>query len=274
MRSRALPFVFAAVLIAPSTAAFAQATWQPTAPPLVSAETTTWFQAGDAIIWNGDFYYPAGALQGFNQYQMVRAGSFRGIPLYTDTTYEPNSVVFVPLSGARMQPYERRRAGDLAGTTGSRAPSMPVEIGIERTTASPVAQALAPPTFARAYDLSPADTDRAETPPQPEPVGTTGRSSIVNTPTRPVTSVIPPTGINTIWVNFDGRRWYAAQRSIRYDPSRLNEIGSYEGWTVYAEKGGETPSTIYIPIRPGRLAAYTAIRRTRVLGSPRGEAPW
>jgi hypothetical protein len=268
MRSRALPFVFAAVLATWSTAALAQATWQPTAPPLVTAENTTWFQAGDAILWNGDYYYPAGAPQGFNQYQMVRAGSFRGIPLYTDATYEPYSVVFVPLAGARMQPYERRRTGDLAGTTGSRTPSLPTDIGIERTNASPVPQALAPPTFARAYDLASTDADAsgvARAVPtsgdaSPEPVGSAGRTTIVNKPARPVTTVIPPTGANTIWVNFDGRRWVAAQRSILYDPAHLNEIGSYQGWTVYADKGLGTPSTIYIPITPGRLAAYTLDR--------------
>ena len=48
--------------------------------------------------------------------------------------------------------------------------------------------------------------------------------------------MIPPTGANTIWVNFDGRRWHAAKSSIEYDASVLNEIGSYQGWTVYAQE--------------------------------------
>ena len=265
MRSRAL---LGLIVVLVSTRAFAQATWQPTQPPLVTAETTAWFQAGDPVIWNGDFYYPAGALQGFNPYQMVRAGSFRGIPLYTDTTYEPYSVVFVPLSGARMQPYERRRTGDLAGTTGSRAPSLPTEVSREGTIASPVVQALAPPTYARAYDVSPLETTPSEPPTAigtigaaqtPSAVGTAGRT-VVNTSVRPVTSVIPPTGANTIWITFDGRRWDAAKASIEYDPATLNEIGSYRGFTVYAKKSDASPRTIYIPITPGRLAAYTLTR--------------
>ena len=66
-----------------------------------------------------------------------------------------------------------------------------------------------------------------------------------------------PDSANTIWVNFDGRRWYAAQKSIRYDAAQLNEIGTYEGWTVYADKSAQAPSTIYIPVTPGRLAAYS-----------------
>ena len=69
-----------------------------------------------------------------------------------------------------------------------------------------------------------------------------------------MTTVIPPTGANTIWVNFDGRRWHAAKSSIEYDASLLNEIGSYQGWTVYAKKSDPAPTTIYIPAAPGRLA--------------------
>src|SRR4051812_24518450 len=100
-------------------AAGAQVVWQPTPPPLVTAENTSWYNAGSPVEWNGDLYYPAGAIQHFNRYQMVRSGAFQGIPLYTDTTLQPNSILFVPLSGERMQPYERMRTGELAGTTGS-----------------------------------------------------------------------------------------------------------------------------------------------------------
>jgi hypothetical protein len=258
MRSRALLFVVATLL---SGSAYAQATWQPSTPPLVTAENTTWFQTGEPILWNGDYYYPAGAVQGFNQYQMVRSGSFQGIPLYSDATLEPYSIVFVPLNGARMQPYERRRTGALAGTTGSRAPSLPTAIGAEGITPAAIQQAPGPPDFARAYDVAPlndapvlADPPIAAPPPA-APVGTSGRTPALVTAVRPVTTVIPPTGANGIWIEFDGRRWYASGKSIAYDASRLNEVGSYRGWTVYAIKG-EDGNTIYIPSVPGRLAPY------------------
>src|SRR6478672_5750954 len=113
MRARALPCVFVLLLC---SAAEAQMTWQPTQPPLVTADNETWYRSGAAIEWNGDFYLPAGAPQAFNRYQMVRSGSYRGVPLYTDTTLEPNSIVFVPIAGGRMQPYERPRTGLLAGS--------------------------------------------------------------------------------------------------------------------------------------------------------------
>lgn len=259
MRSPALPFVVVVLL---SSAAYAQATWQPSTPPLVTAENTTWYQTGEPILWNGEYYYPAGAVQGFNQYQMVRSGSYQGIPLYTDATLEPYSIVFVPLNGARMQPYERRRAGQLAGTTGSRAPSLPTDIGAEGI-APPVSQAQGPPAFARAYDVARIDRPEAlpaapaASAPAPAPlaVGTSG--SVAAAPPRPVTTILPPTGLNAIWIEFDGKRWFGTGHSIAYDASRLDEIGLYRGWTVYVLKGNADAKTIYVPSIPGRLAPYT-----------------
>ena len=261
MRSPALPFVVAMLV---SASAYAQAMWQPSMPPLVTAENTTWHQTGEPIIWNGDYYYPAGAVQGFNPYQMVRSGSYRGIPLYSDATLEPYSIVFVPLNGARMQPYERRRAGALAGTTGSRAPSLPTEIGAEGLGPMAMQQAQGPWDFARAYDVAALEDPvparvRVPLPETPIPavgpdvVGTSGSSV---GPVRPVTTVLPPTGLNAIWIEFDGQRWFGEGKSIAYDASKLNEVGSYRGWTVYALKG-DPARTIYIPSIPGRLAPYT-----------------
>jgi hypothetical protein len=258
MRTRALPFV---VILLTASAANAQSTWQPTRAPLVNAENTSWFQSAEPILWNGDYYFPAGAPRAFNQYQMVRSGSFTGIPLYTDATLEPYSIVFVPVSGGRVQPYERRRAGELAGTVGSLAPSLPTSIGVETATVSSIApQALSSPSFAPAYDVGPVDVERpAETrtvvTPAPEVVGTAGRSTYA--PAQPVTTALPPTGANGIWVNFDGRRWYAGGKSIAYDAAQLDEIGTYQGWTVYGDKGAASRTTIYIPVGAGRLAAYS-----------------
>jgi hypothetical protein len=258
MRTPALPLLFSVLLSSP---AFAQATWQPSTPPVVTAESTAWYQAAEPIIWNGDYYYPAGAVQGFNQYQMVRSGSYQGIPLYTDATLEPNSIVFVPLNGARMRPYERRRTGQLAGTTGSRAPSLPTDIGAEGI-APAVSQAQGPPDFARAYDAARVDEGQTTLPaapatpapaPAPVAVGTSGSVA----PPRPVTTILPPTGLNAIWVEYDGQRWYGSGHSIAFDASRLDEIGSYRGWRVYALKGTTDAKTIYIPAIPGRLAPYT-----------------
>jgi hypothetical protein len=274
MVRRAHHFALAVALLFLAREGAAQVLYQPTPPPVVTAENTTWFASGEPIEWNGDIYYLAGAAQGFNGYQMVRSGSYRGIPLYIDSTIEPYSLVFVPLTGGRMQPYERRRTGILAGTTGSRAPSLPTQVATEMIGMNGVAQAPAPPTFAPSYEVvsapftapeptgmtgrvpstAPAITSPspAAAPPEPAPVGTSGRTEV--TPPRPVTTVIPPTGANTIWINFDGRRWYAAGKAIEYDASALEEIGTYDGWVVYRRKGDA--SVIYVPSVPGMLSPY------------------
>src|SRR6188768_4535302 len=105
--------------------ATAQPIWQPAQAPTVTAEQTSWYLSGEPITVNGDLFYPSGAVQFFNRQQMVRRGSFNGIPLYIDTALQPDSIVFVPLSGERMQPYQRPQPGVLIKTTANSAASLP-----------------------------------------------------------------------------------------------------------------------------------------------------
>ena len=270
MRGRVLSFV--AVLLL-SGAAEAQMTWQPAQPPLVTAENETWFRAGDAIDWNGELYYPAGAPEVFNRYQMVRAGSYRGIPLYVDTTLEPNSIVFVPIAGGRLQPYERPRTGRLAGSAGSRMSAFPTSasleigtIGAGVTTQGIVTQAAAPPTFGRAYDLEsgPPPTPpsavvrpRATTPALPSAVGTTGRLTAV---TNGIASVVRPKGINGAWLMYDGRRWVSSGQAVALVPGDFISIGAYRGSPVYQRVGDA--ETIYIPSGATHVAPFK-VRRIR-----------
>jgi hypothetical protein len=239
-----------ALTLAPHVAA-AQAVWQPTPPPLVTAENESWYRAGSPIEWNGDFYYPAGAPQAFDPYVMVRAGSYRGIPLYMDTTLEPYSIVFVPIAGSRMQPYEHLRAGMLADTTGSRTPWFPPQTSaaLDVLAGGFVAQAPAPPMFARPYDLTASHAPA----PAPAPVGTTGVAAPVPPPTgtsgraidtRPASTAIPPKGINNAWIEYDGRRWVAGGKAIAR-ASDMHVIGEYHGFSVYAR--GNDRSTIFVP---------------------------
>ena len=168
-------------MLAP-TAVYAQATWQATSPPLVTAENEPWFRAGDPIIWSGAYYYPAGTPRFFSPSEMVRSGSFRGVPLYTDATLDPYSIVYVPIAGGMMQPYQRRRDGALAGTTGSTTPAFPPTAATELPRTPPAAgvaemeglrQAPAAPAYAPAYEVP----IGAEAPARGESsVATTGRT--------------------------------------------------------------------------------------------------
>jgi hypothetical protein len=130
-------------------------------------------------------------------------------------------------------------------------------------------QSAAPPTYAPAYDVA-AVNDAATPTAVPGAVGTSGRSALVpvpatsavapaaRAPAAPVraTTVRRPTGTNSVWVNFDGRRWFNAGKAIDYDAASLTEIGTYYGYSVYRRNGD--PSTIYIPAVPGRLTPYKA----------------
>ena len=259
MRGRALLFVAGLLLSAPATA---QMTWQPTQPPLVTAENESWYRSGAAIEWNGQFYAPTGVPEAFNRYQMVRAGSYRGIPLYTDATLEPYSIVFVPIAGGRMQPYERPRTGMLAGSSGSRMSSFPIGSATEATgslgvTAEGyVTQAPAPPTFARAYDVAPGAEREPISPAVPVVTGTAGSRASSATLPRPtatsgrmptVTNVTPgakPQGINGAWFDYDGRRWVSAGRAVERSGDFVH-IGDYKGSPLYQRRGDTL--TIYVP---------------------------
>jgi hypothetical protein len=272
MFRRAHPIAITIFLMLAPVVSQAQVVWQPTAPPLVTAENTSWFRAGEPIEWNGDIYYPAGTPEFFNRYQMVRSGSYRGIPVYTDVMLVPNSIVFVPMAGERMQPYERPRTGPLAGTSGSRVSSLPSAIGAESTLPSGIQQAAMPPTVGTAYDgalpppaesivvLRPTDTESAipagsATVPTPRPsaVGTSGRIPAA-APIRTVSTVVPPTGLNGIWIGYDGQRWFAKGNAVDLNATTFRAIGSYYGWPVYQRLGDD--STIYVPTRAGRVAPY------------------
>src|SRR5215207_4859897 len=116
---RVLPVLLTIVFAALSSTLNAQIVVQTTALPTVTADNEQWYLHGEPISYAGNLYYPSGAQVYFNSNEMVRSGFYMGVPLYTRTTLEPFSVVFVPLAGGRLQPYERPRTGELTGTAGS-----------------------------------------------------------------------------------------------------------------------------------------------------------
>jgi len=263
MRGRALPFVMIALL---SGTADAQIIWQPSPSPLVTAEHETWYMAGDPISFNGALYYPAGAPEAFNAVQMVRSGSYRGIPLYTDTTLQPYSIVFVPIAGNRVQPYELPRTGALAASVGSRTPSFPIETAAEALAAGQgnVPQAAGPPTYAPGYEVATAP-EAASVAQAPAAIGTAGRTppapvyvprpanSIVTTTNQPDGQARAPKGVSGAWLDYDGRHWVAIGKGVYVTPD-LHRVGTYHKFPVYAR--GDDRSTIYIPSAPGVVVPF------------------
>jgi hypothetical protein len=190
----------------------------------------------------------------FNGNEMVRSGHFQGIPLYSRTTIEPFSMVFVPLPGGWMQPYERRRAGELADTAGSTAPSFPVVRAAEQAGLMGFLQAAAPPTqLGEAVDrVALAEARSASAGP---PSGTAG---IAAPPAGSAASARRPEGANGVYLEFQGRRYFAEGPVVTYDSRTFTKVGEYHGFPVYQRKGDER--TVFIPPLPGPaalLAPYT-----------------
>ena len=265
--------VFSAiVLLAVPAIASAQMNLRPTPPPIVTAENETWYRTGEPLTYEGHLYYPAGPAIHFMADEMVRSGFYQGVPLYARTTIEPFSVVFVPLGGGMMQPYERRRAGELAGTSGSSVPSLPIEMPSAFAASTGPIQAPAPPVVtsppvpdesvalpAQLPEPRSADSRAIGRRPQPAPransaaVGTSGR---VTDSRRAAPRVRRPV-LNGIFVEYDNARWFSSGPPESLDPRTLNRVGDWHGFPVYVAKGGE--NTIYIPIAQGldALAPYS-----------------
>lgn len=242
--------VLTAGLVQPAAA---QPTIRNTRPPSVTAEAEPWYLSGTPITFEGHFYYPAGPRIHFIPSEMVRSGDFRGIPLYTRTTIEPYSTVFVPVGAGIMQPYERRREGELAGTVGSSAPSFPVALSsdssLDNVAYGP--QAAAPPRLAEL----PVDTQV----PESRPLGTSG-STEVGSIARLVPRRLPirADSPNAIFMEYANTRWFSTGPPVPYEPSRFVRYGEKDGFPIFKAKQG-SEETIYVPVVKGpteTLAPY------------------
>jgi hypothetical protein len=100
----------AALLITRAATAQVFQTLTPTPP--VTGATAAWQLRGDPVFHSGAFYNAAGPAVSFDGNVMQQSGVYEGVPLYVDVTSAPD-VVFVPIGGNLMRPYERSREHDL-----------------------------------------------------------------------------------------------------------------------------------------------------------------
>ena len=254
------------VVFAASVAAQIQS--RPTDPPLVTAVNESWYQLREPVQFAGDLYYPAGASVFFNGNVMVRTGHYNGIPLYADATVEPFSIVLVPVSRGLMQPYERLRRGDLAGTTGSRVPSFPVRptpdaVGPPMAAVSATAPprptgtigVYTPENAGRTSDAGRAPAARQAAAPM-EIVGTTGYVATPRPQDRiPIISLRRPANNDGVWIEFGGEKWVSAGTAIPLVDGDFVHVGEYAGFPVFARRE-LTQEVIYLPSLPGLIAPY------------------
>jgi hypothetical protein len=230
-----------------------QISLQPAPPPLVTAAGADWQTRGEPVVYGGNLYYPAGPTVFFDGNVMRQVDSYQGIPLYVDTTLQPNSIVLVPIGRSLLRPYERRREGDLAGTTGSRVSSFPVqhpgELGLAADITAVDTRPVSPLGYAAAQTVPPVS---AGAPFQFEPATEAlAELSRQGEATESVPSSLSNAGI---WIAFNQARWYLAGSAVRYSPDRFVKVGDYRGAPVYREKNGAS-TRIYVPAVEGGLIA-------------------
>jgi hypothetical protein len=262
-----------------SAGLFAQAVSRPNDPPTVTADGAQWFQLREPLVFAGNTYYPAGARIYFNGNTMTPVGLYAGVPLYVDTTVEPFSVILVPLAGRQMQPYERRRSGDLAGTVGSSAPSFPIDAAPSTagrnpfSTLSNIPQIQGPPVLEAPLARNIPQVPNPETSPlvrdipQAAPPTAPPASAPASAPAAPPVMTSPASApalpvrgtsgagpvVARIWITFEGGRWEPAGRAVPLDNARFTLVGQHAGFPVFRDREDASRRLLYVSSRVGGL---------------------
>ena len=263
--------VFTLLMALAAAPAMGQMISRPTDAPLVSAVGQSWYELREPIIYAGEAYYPAGAAVAFNGYQMVRTGHYNGVPIYADATRDPYSVVYVPVGGNQLKPYERRRIGALAGSVGTTSPSFP--IALRPDDAAPVALMAASAPTNLPYSTGAVSAFTPEVMPPvvftsaptfAAPVCACEQASPVAVPAVAVLPPLPtdrvavisarrPDNNDGVWIRFEGATWVsggvAEPRSAAF-----TQVGEHAGFPVFRKQNGG--DVIYLQSRDGVLAPY------------------
>ena len=264
------------IVLLTAAPAVAQVVMRPTDPPFVTAANESWYLLGESIQFAGDVYYPAGPAVFFDGNVMARSGHYNGVSLYVDTTLEPFSIVYVPVRRGLMQPYERRREGDLVGTTGSRTPAFPVSIapvpgrGILQAPLGPT-QLPIPIGAASAYTPEPGrvvlesnepiEPSYVSPPATAANLGAAAPEGSRGSPAVLTSAVLRrPENNDGIWIQFRGEKWVSAGKAVPLRDAEFRKVGEYAGFPVFVRsvRGRALGDTIYLPTREGLVAPYRA----------------
>lgn len=243
MKGFRLGFVLTVALLVPNIGN-AQVFQFRTPPPDVSAAAAAWQINSAPIVVGGLTYYPTRGFRLFDGQVMAQTGQFESVPVYSDTTIEPYSELYVPLNGGRMRVYERRRERELAGTTGSHLPTFPVD--------SPSVPAprdrivLGDRAVGTAGSIVP-------------PTASDSASAVMPARTQPRRTVMTPVQndvANGVWLEFNGTRWYSDGTAASFTTDRFEPVGEYRGFPVYRDKTGSSAEIWVSVVKDGPLAPY------------------
>ena len=235
MRRLCVGFVLTVVVLLPNVGS-AQVFQFRTAPPDTSAAGAAW-QINSKPVVGGVTYYPTRGFRLFDGQVMSQTGLVEGVPVYADMTIEPYSELYVPVGSGRMRVYERRRERELAGTTGSHAPTFPVE------SPSVLARERSAGVDGAAGTSGTTEPLRLRVPPPPQ------RTAILTA----VPHADPPGGV---WVDFNGARWFSDGPAVSFSPERFVAVGEYRGFRVYHDTTTGSDDIWVSVVKDGPVAPY------------------
>ena len=245
-----------AVLVAFGSPASAQIQSRPTDPPIVTAANESWYVLGEPVQFAGDVYALFGPPVFFNGNTMVRSGHYNGVPLYTDTTIEPFSMVLVPVSRGLLQPYRRLQPGTPFVTMAAVSPTaLPLSPGAISVYTPEAISVYAPETAGTVGTQQPAVVARDDFAPLTEVVGTTGIVPARRQTAVPVVTMRRPESNDGVWIMFAGEKWVSAGTAIPLAAADFVRVGEYAGFPVFAHRDF-SHEVIYLPSRPGLVAPY------------------
>jgi hypothetical protein len=180
------------------------------------------------------------------------------VPLYVDASVDPYSIVYVPIGGSIMRPYERHRRRELAGTVGNRVPSFPVETDAELSVASGSAGLVTPPSdVTMEPDVLPEHAVATGGSAVPSPSSAEAIPIERRSPPRTIMQSIPPPRANSgIWFDFAGARYYSAGAAVPFWRERFALVGEYRGFLVYRDVRGPADEIYVTVVKDGPLAPY------------------
>jgi len=248
MSKLGLLFLIVCAVLMPQVGS-AQVSPQQNYPVITDPATASRQATGEPIYFDGQFYYPSGPITFFDPNVMVRTGTYQGIAVFSNSIQEPWSIIYLPIGGTSLRPYERVRNGELGGTTGSRTPSFPVQPPVNSPWLSAIGGPIMSTVGSPAYEGPAAPAAAAAAAPAAEPPR---HVSIMTIPA--------PAGDSGLWVEYNGTRWYHEGDSVTLDKDHFDQIGNYKGFTVYQEKGADG-RTIFVPTQRDGTTLVRYIKR-------------
>jgi hypothetical protein len=235
--------------------------------PEVTAAGVGWQLNNLPILVGGIVYYPTRGFRMFDGQVMAQVGLFEGVPVYADATIEPGSVIYVPIGRERMREYERRRDRELAGTTGSRAPSFPVasasaqdlrdgRLGSVGTSGMREGSLSAAAATAVVYESAPSPRAAGIDAAVSATVGTSGRFDRSRPRRTAIESIPRAAASNGVWLEFSGQRWYSAGAAVPFAADRFEAVGTYRGFPVYRDASGDSTYIWVSVVKDGPVAPY------------------